>query len=71
MKYEFVLRKTQDAIVEIECDSSETVGEITEKIEEMSEEELEFNEPQFDLLAITKKDKKISKLIWRAKSYLS
>lgn len=62
-KYDFVLRKTQDAIIEMECDIDMTLGEVTEKIEQMSEGELEFGKPEFQLIALCKRTGKVSKII--------
>lgn len=62
-KYDFVLRKTQDAIIEMECDTDMTLGEVTEKIEKMSEEDLEFGKSEFQLIALCKRTGKVSKII--------
>jgi hypothetical protein len=68
-RYKYVIRKTQDSTVEIEANPDQTVGEITEKLEKMTEEELGFDEPQYHLIAISREDHKISKIIWRCSSF--
>ena len=64
-----MIRKIQEAVIDIECDDSSTIGDITTQIEQMSEEEIGFSAPEYHLVAITKEDSKISNLVWRSKSF--
>ena len=66
-EYRFILRKIQDATISQTCSGDETVEDILKKIEEMSEEELDFSEPEYQLVAISKIDSKVSKLLWLLK----
>jgi len=67
-KHKFILKKTQRAFVPIEWDENETVGDITKKIEAMSEEELGFSDPTYSLEFIVKEEGKVSKVIWESNS---
>lgn len=66
-EYRFILRKFQDATITQSCSGDETVEEILKKIEGMTEEELDFSEPEYQLVAISKTDSKVSKLLWLLK----
>ncbi len=64
-KYNFIVRKIQEAVVEVDVDKEETIGDIAEKIEKMKESELEFDQPTYILAAITREKSKISEIIWK------
>jgi|GEM_PF-6532840 hypothetical protein len=66
-KYKHVLKKIQYATLDMEVSDNETIGDITSKIEEMSDEELGFGDPEYHLEAITKEEGKVSKIVWRKK----
>lgn len=64
-KYKFVVKKIQYAYHEVEWNEDETIGDVTERLEKLSEEELGFSDPEYHLEAISKTDGKTSKILWR------
>ncbi len=63
-KYQFLVQKIQQARITKHCLENQTLDDVLNTIEEMSEEELEFSEPQYQLIGISKDSGKISKIIW-------
>ena len=63
-KYRFLLKKIQQVSICEDCSSDETVEDVIKRIEKMSEDELQFSEPEYHLEAISKDEGKISKLLW-------
>jgi hypothetical protein len=66
-EYKFIIRKVQEATISHKCTGNETVEEIMKIIEELPEDEIEFSEPEYHLVAISKEDFKVSKLLWLLK----
>lgn len=67
-KLRVTIRKIQEGTIEIECDSDSTIAELNERIEQMSEEEIGFSDPEYHLMLICDENDKISKIIWRSKT---
>lgn len=65
-KYKFVLKKVQIASVDVDWSSEETIGDVTDRLEKLSEEEIGFGAPTYHLEAISKEQGKIAKIIWKA-----
>lgn len=63
--HNFILRKTQQAVISVKWESHETIGDVTERLEKLSEGELNFGEPEYELVAISKTAGKINKIIWQ------
>lgn len=63
-KYRFLLRKVQQASISEVCSPDETVEDVVKRIEKMSEEDLEFSEPEYHLEAISREEGKLSRLLW-------
>jgi hypothetical protein len=66
-EYRFIVRKVQEATVSHVCTGQETVEEMMKLIEQLPEDEIEFSEPEYHLVAISKEDFKVSKLLWLLK----
>ena len=63
-RHYFVLRKIQHATITQESEKDETVEDVCKRIEEIPEEEMDFSDPEYELLAISRDEGKISKLLW-------
>lgn len=61
-KCKFILKKIQYASVDEQFHKNETVGDVLERIEKLSEEEIGFGEAEYHLHAIIKEEGKVSKL---------
>ena len=64
-KVKFVIRKVQNATIEIDSNTDETIGEITDKI---NVKELKFDSPSYHLIAVSQCRNKIERLLWRSTS---
>lgn len=67
--YKFILKKTQRAVIEGEFDGKSTVEDIINKISEMSEDEMDFGNPEYHLETITRETGKTSKLVWSKENW--
>lgn len=67
--YKFIIKKIQKSYIEKQFDEEKPIREIIEEIEEMSEEELNFSEPKYDIECIVQVQSKIEKIIYKS-SYL-
>jgi hypothetical protein len=67
-KYKFIIRKYQDAAVEENWDPNESVEDVAKRIEKLSDEDLNYSDPEYQLIGISKDHGKISKLLWLLKS---
>lgn len=69
MKYKFILKKIQYASIDDDFDDNMTIDQALDKIAQLSEEELGFNDPDYYLESITRETSKISKIIWMQKTF--
>jgi len=69
MKYRYIIKKQQISYIEKEFDGNQTIEQDLEEISKLSEDELNFSEPEYLLDCIVKITGKIDQVIYRQDSY--
>ena len=65
MKYRIIIKKSQMSYIEREFSGDQTLEEALMEIEKLSDEEMEFGEPEYHLDSIIKISGKIKKIVYQ------